>query len=100
MKILVLFHALVASFILQRCEAPGEPRDASLDGLGKACKTDADCAPAQKCHAFTHPECPDSKCQQCQIPCTGDAECPAGSRCNLPPILPGSLPFVCVVTSD
>lgn len=31
----------------------------------------------------------------CEIRCTKDSECPEGTKCNLPPVLPDSIPNTC-----
>jgi hypothetical protein len=65
--------------------------------LGKVCKVSDDCGPGLACHSYSHPECPDGKCQTCEIRCVDDAQCPAGYACNLPPLLPDTVPNICAI---
>ena len=71
------------------------PPPASVVGVGKACNVPEDCGPGQKCLMYSHPECPGAKCQECQIRCAANAECPPGYACNLPPLLPDTVPYIC-----
>lgn len=68
---------------------------ASTVGLGEDCTDDAECAEGQSCHSYAHHECPDAQCRTCEVTCTGHSDCPAGLRCNLPPLVPDTVPNVC-----
>lgn len=60
----------------------------STEGLGRECPPEG-CAEGQQCITS-------GGLSTCEIPCESDGDCPEAHRCYLPPILPGSLPNVCV----
>lgn len=66
----------------------GERPTIATDGLGRECPVEG-CADGQQCVTV-------NGVSTCEIPCDIDADCPDEHRCNLPPIVPGSLPNVCV----
>ncbi len=71
----------------------GRP-EISTDGLGTDC-AEAECADGQTCHSYAHFECADASCQTCEIACDADSDCPEGLACNLPPVVPDSIPNIC-----
>lgn len=68
----------------------GERPTISTDGLGRECPVEG-CAEGQECVTS-------NGLSTCEIPCDVDVDCPDEHRCNLPPILPGSLPNVCIAS--
>jgi hypothetical protein len=66
------------------------------DGIGKICASHDDCGPGLECHFYAHFECPDAMCSSCEIVCESNDDCPTGWTCNTPPLLPDSIPYICV----
>ncbi len=54
---------------------------------------EGECAEGQVCGLSNSVE---GQITSCEIVCDGDFDCPEGTRCNLPPILPDSLLNTCV----
>jgi hypothetical protein len=71
---------------------PDRSGDAALEGLHRLCP-DAGCAPGLECVTAAGPE---GELSTCEIRCEDDVGCPDGLRCNLPPVVPDSLPYICV----
>jgi hypothetical protein len=65
---------------------------ASTTELHRDC-TDAGCASGQQCISAA---APGGATMTCEIRCTTDGECAATHRCNVPPVVPDSIPNVCV----
>ncbi|MGH8070806.1 MAG: hypothetical protein ACRERE_37340 [Candidatus Entotheonellia bacterium] len=95
MKSLLLLATLVMGVLAGPPGCESSPPPASAEGVGKACKVPKDCGPGQTCLMYSHPECPGAKCQECQIRCAANADCPPGYACNLPPLLPDTVPYIC-----
>lgn len=68
----------------------GSTNPVSSAGVGRPCDGGA-CPKGQECVTGEF-----ENLSTCEIRCTSEDECPEGLRCNLPPILPDSLPNVCV----
>lgn len=66
----------------------GRP-ETSAEGIGGECPPGG-CADGQECITA-------NELSTCEIRCAADDECPEDHHCNLPPIVPDSLPEVCVV---
>ncbi len=64
---------------------------ASTTGLGQTCPA-AGCASGQTCMSNTGPE---GTTETCEIKCEKESDCPTGTKCQLPPLLPDSIPNVC-----
>lgn len=78
----------LAVVVFAAVTACDERPSTSTDGLGQECPIEG-CAEGQECVTA-------NGLSTCEIPCDSDEDCPEAHRCNLPPILPGSLPNVCV----
>jgi hypothetical protein len=61
-------------------------------GLHKECPADG-CLPGQQCVTAA---APGGETRSCEIHCDASSDCPQAMRCNLPPIVPDSIPNVCV----
>ena len=88
MRQVVLGRFTLAAVAFVAVAACGERPSTSTQGLGQECPIEG-CAEGQECVTA-------NGLSTCEIRCESDAECPERHRCNLPPILPGSLPNVCV----
>jgi hypothetical protein len=62
----------------------------NVDTLHRMCPADG-CAPGQTCVA-AH----DGSGGYCEIECGSDTDCPSSHRCNLPPVIPDTVPNVCI----
>jgi hypothetical protein len=71
---------------------PDRSGDAAPEGLHRLCP-DAGCVPGLECVTAAGPE---GELSTCEIRCEDDVACPDGLRCNLPPVVPDSLPYICV----
>jgi hypothetical protein len=68
------------------------PEGISVEDLGKpcdngSCKEGLTCTTAQSSSGET---------KTCERSCTSDTDCPAGTRCSLPPVVPGTIANTCV----
>jgi hypothetical protein len=90
MKISKIALATTLAFAILSC---GEERpDTSSDGVGQSCPISG-CAEGQDCVTAAGPG---GDTSTCEIKCDTDGDCPESWRCNLPPIVPDSIPDVCV----
>ncbi|MFN7132957.1 MAG: hypothetical protein ACK4N5_12820 [Myxococcales bacterium] len=80
---------LAAALLLVAC---GSRPDIPTTGLGRACPAEG-CAAGQTCVTAAGPG---GETRTCEITCGSDGECPEGHRCNRPPVVPDSIPNVCV----
>jgi hypothetical protein len=63
----------------------------TTSGLHQACP-DSGCAAGQECVDVAHPEPPD---RTCEIVCEDDLDCPAEFSCNVPPLIPDMIAYIC-----
>ncbi len=66
---------------------------ANITDLHRPCPEHG-CAAGQTCMRGAGPE----GFATCEIPCASDTDCPSGLRCELPPVVPGSLANICTET--
>lgn len=64
----------------------------STQGLGQTCPSEG-CVVGQVCVTAAGPG---GETRSCEIRCDGDSDCPRQLSCNVPPIVPDSLAYVCV----
>lgn len=89
--ILTLFIAAAAT----GCGVKDRP-DSSTAGLGQECPQTG-CAQGQQC---VEAAAAGGATRTCEIKCANDADCPEGTRCNLPPVVPDSIPNTCQSSSS
>jgi hypothetical protein len=83
----------LATALVLAIPACGEDRpDISTTGIGEPCPGSG-CAEGQDC--VTAPG-PGGETSTCEIRCDADRDCPENWKCNLPPVVPDSIPDVCV----
>jgi len=70
----------------------GDRPDTSTAGIGQTCPASG-CAEGQDCVTAAGPG---GDTSTCEIKCDADEDCPANWKCNLPPVIPGSIPNVCI----
>lgn len=87
----IAFALCAASILLVLACDDGRP-DISTVGLHADCP-EAGCVEGQQC--VTAPG-PGGDSRTCEIVCAADGDCPEPLVCNLPPVLPDSIPNVCV----
>lgn len=93
LRLSTLALAAALALWIPACGAGGEDRpDTSTAGIGRPCPTSG-CADGQDC--VTAPG-PGGDTSTCEIMCDADRDCPEAWGCNLPPIVPDSIPNVCV----
>jgi hypothetical protein len=84
--------ALAITLVLSIPACEEERPDISTDGIGAPCPA-AGCAEGQEC--VTAPG-PGGETSTCEIKCDADRDCPQTWECALPPLVPDSIPNVCV----
>jgi hypothetical protein len=83
---------IIAFGLVACCMSCADERpDISTDGLGRVCPASG-CAPGQECVTGIGPN---ADISTCQIRCQSDADCPKGTECQLPPVLPDALSNIC-----
>lgn len=88
---LITLAVLSVLAALAACGDENRP-DISTSGLGQNCPA-AGCTDGQECVTAAGPG---GDTTTCEIRCDADSDCPEGYHCNIPLIVPDSIPNVCV----
>ena len=64
----------------------------STQGLHQFCPDAGTCTEGQECVEAAGPGGPT---HTCEIRCANDGDCPSQTSCNLPPVVPDSIPNTC-----
>jgi hypothetical protein len=81
----------VVAILLAACAGEEDRPEIDLTGLHQDCP-DEGCLEGQECVTAAGPG---GDTMTCEIPCEGDGDCPRGTTCLVPPVLPEQIPHTC-----
>jgi len=92
--LITVIFALAIAITSHSCENSDDNTrpDISTSGLGKTCPASG-CEDGQDCITASGPG---GYTYTCEIKCDGNQDCPEKWKCNIPPVLPDSIPNVCI----